>query len=217
MPRASGVSEDAEIEKSIAVALKSIVRPSQPALPADEPTPELDSTQTLRVLTDDELRDKAGIKWYAVELACSEQPANLQLMPRLEIFDEYQLYSVAATVDGRLFHMLRMGFFKDESAAQMVTAYMKSFFDGPKVARVSAAERERFSQRALKKKPQPEAAQAAKPAEAQQPPPAPIPKGVSFVEKPKDRRSTDRKRGDTSESAIRRMPENASIWKRLFK
>jgi len=106
--------------------------------------PELDSTQTIRALTTDELQDESQEKWYAIELAVSEQPVNLEAMPRLDIFEAYRLYSVATAGSGKITHSLRIGFFREEVSAEAVCGYLKTFFNSPSVVRISIAEHARF-------------------------------------------------------------------------
>jgi hypothetical protein len=106
--------------------------------------PELDSTQTIRALTSAELDDEQQEKWFAVQLAVSEQPVNLDAMPRLDIFEAYRLYSVATAGSGKIVHSLRLGFFKEAVSAEAVSGYLKTFFGSPTVVRVSVAEHARF-------------------------------------------------------------------------
>ncbi|HEX7114683.1 MAG TPA: hypothetical protein VF193_06095, partial [Steroidobacter sp.] len=138
---------------SPAAAASSTSRPtvtSQPVLSTppvnrpDLPAPELDSTQTIRALTSEELDDDQKEKWYAVQLAVSEQPVNLEAMPRLDIFEAYRLYSVATAGSGKIVHSLRLGFFKEDVSAEAVAGYLKTFFNSPTVMRVSIAEYQRF-------------------------------------------------------------------------
>lgn len=113
--------------------------------------PELDSTQTIRALTSAELDNEQQEKWFAVQLAVSEQPVNLDAMPRLDIFEAYRLYSVATAGSGKIVHSLRLGFFKEAVSAEAVSGYLKTFFGSPSVMRVSVAEHERFKDPPSKK------------------------------------------------------------------
>jgi hypothetical protein len=108
------------------------------------PLPELDSTQTIRALTVDELTDDAQEKWFSIQLAASEQPVNLDAMPHLDIFEAYRLYSVAGVSGGKIIHSLRLGFFREEVSAEAVSGYLKTFFPNPSVVRISIAEQARF-------------------------------------------------------------------------
>ena len=83
--------------------------------------PDLDSTQTIRALTSDELNDDSQEKWFAIQLAASEQPVNLDAMPHLDIFEAYRLYSVATAGSGKIVHSLRLGFFKEAVSAEAVS------------------------------------------------------------------------------------------------
>src|SRR5690606_40680811 len=108
--------------------------------------PDLDSTQTIRALTAEELNDETQEKVFAIELAASEQPVNLDAMPHLDIFEAYRLYSVASATGGKIIHSLRLGFFREAVSAEAVCGYLKTFFPSPTAVRVSAAEQERFKE-----------------------------------------------------------------------
>lgn len=115
-----------------------------PALVRDGSHPNLDSTQTIRALTNEELSEHAQDKWFAIQLAASEQPVNLDILPHLDIFEAYRLYSVATAGSGKIVHSLRLGFFKEAVSAEAVTGYLKTFFPSPSVLRISVAEQTRF-------------------------------------------------------------------------
>jgi hypothetical protein len=139
---------------------KKIETPAKPAAPvAAKPAPakagatvrdpalvhpNLDSTQTIRALTTEEMNDAAQEKWFAIQLAVSDQPVNLDAMPHLDIFEAYSLYSVATAGSGKIVHSLRLGFFKEDVSAEAVTGYLKTFFASPSVIRISVAEQARF-------------------------------------------------------------------------
>jgi hypothetical protein len=106
--------------------------------------PDLDSTQTIRALTSAELDDDTQEKWFAIQLAVSEQPVNLDAMPHLDIFEAYRLYSIANAGSGKILHSLRLGFFREAVSAEAVSGYLKTFFPSPSVLRVSVAENLRF-------------------------------------------------------------------------
>lgn len=106
--------------------------------------PELDSTQTIRALTNEEMSDASQEKWWSIQLAVSEQAVNLDAMPHLDIFEAYRLYSVASAGSGKIVHSLRLGFFREAVSAEAVTGYLKTFFASPSVLRISTAEHARF-------------------------------------------------------------------------
>jgi hypothetical protein len=143
--------------------------PAKPRQPATNPLarspyeshsrPDLDSTQTLRALTSAELESDQQEKWFAIQLALSEQPVNLDAMPHLDIFEAYRLYSVAIAGSGKILHSLRLGFFKEAVSAEAVGGYIKTFFASPTVQRVSVAEHARFKE-PLARKPAPFKAEA---------------------------------------------------------
>ncbi len=142
-----------------------VAKPLPPSLVVRDSSlahPNLDSTQTIRALTNEEMSDAAQDKWFAIQLAASDQPVNLDTMPHLDIFEAYSLYSVATAGSGKIVHSLRLGFFKEAVSAEAVTGYLKTFFASPTVLRISVAEQARF-----KDAPQPRRADAGRGAEEQ--------------------------------------------------
>jgi hypothetical protein len=107
--------------------------------------PNFETTQTLRPLTAVELQDGKALRWFAIQLAQSDESFDPEALPNLDIFSEYRLYSVAALDEGRVVHALRVGFFTEQSAAAAVAGYLASFYEKPVVKRISVAERTRFS------------------------------------------------------------------------
>jgi hypothetical protein len=105
-----------------------------------------DTTQTLRPLTPTELEDPLTLRWFVIQLSCSEEAFDPDSLPNLDIFSEYRLYSVASFDQGKLLHSLRVGFFSEESHAKAVAGYLGTFYANPTVKRVSTAERTRFAQ-----------------------------------------------------------------------
>jgi hypothetical protein len=90
------------------------------------------------------LEDKAP-RWYAIQLAVSEKPFDLEGVPKLDILSLYRLYSVAGLNQGRTVYALRLGFFSEETAAEAVAQYLAAYYGKPTVTRVAVAERERFA------------------------------------------------------------------------
>lgn len=105
---------------------------------------ELDSTQTIRALTNAELNDDSQEKWYSIQLVVSERPVNLDAMPHLDIFEAYSVYSIANAGSGKIVYSLRLGFFREEVSAEAVSGYLRTFFPSPSVIRISTAEQARF-------------------------------------------------------------------------
>ncbi|NLG74742.1 MAG: hypothetical protein GX535_00745 [Xanthomonadaceae bacterium] len=134
-------------------AAPTMAAPPKAAIQAKHP--DLDSTQTIRALTAEELNDETQEKVFAIQLAASEQPVNLDAMPHLDIFEAYRLYSVATAGSGKIVHSLRLGFFKEALSAEAVAGYLKTFFSSPTVIRISVAEQARFKDATLPKKPAP--------------------------------------------------------------
>jgi hypothetical protein len=139
------VSKMKAAQASAPAAIKAAVAPPPTAVrKVDGPPPDLDSTQTIRALTSEELKDDSQEKWFSIQLAVSDQPVNLDTMPRLDIFEAYRLYSVASAGSGKITHALRLGFFREEHSAEAVNGYLKTFFNSPTVVRISIAEQSRF-------------------------------------------------------------------------
>jgi hypothetical protein len=111
--------------------------------------PSLESTQTVRALTQLELEDDQASRWFAIQLSLAEDTFDPDTLPNLDIFSVYRLYSVAGIDQGRIVHALRLGFFTEEIAAGAVASYLAAFYDKPTIKRVSAAERERFAEQSL--------------------------------------------------------------------
>jgi hypothetical protein len=226
--------------------------PATPAAPAikrpvvifDAPVEDVDSTQTLRALTPLELNDDSQSKWFAVQLALSEDPVKVESLPHIDIFDEYRLYSISGIEQGKFLHSLRLGFFSSENSAQAVAGYLRASFDDAVIKRVSIAEHDRFAERKAKQEKKPETgavaerAPDAKRADVQPgavPPSTTASRGNGSSSKavrksrgsgdssPTGRHKTlgeqlyDEARDVAlSQSAIRRLPKNSSLWSRLF-
>ena len=112
----------------------------------DDAIPVLDSTLTIRALTRAEAEDPSRPKWFVVQLTSSEQPFNLDTMPKLDIFVAYNLYSVALMENSTIRHALRLGFFREQVAAEAVMGYLKTFFASASINQVSGSEHDRFAE-----------------------------------------------------------------------
>jgi hypothetical protein len=106
----------------------------------------LDSTQTVRAVSMDELYDSHRPKWYAIQLVVSDRAVNLDLMPRLEAFVAHRLYAVVGKQGNVQQFALRLGFFPDTESAQSICEGLRNYFASPSVVRVSDAEQTRFAQ-----------------------------------------------------------------------
>jgi hypothetical protein len=107
---------------------------------------DLDSTQTVRAVSMDELYDSHRPKWYAIQLVVSDRAVNLDLMPRLDAFVAHRLYAVVGKQGNVQQFALRLGFFPDTAAAQAICDGLSNYFASPSVVRVSDAEQARFAQ-----------------------------------------------------------------------
>ena len=126
------------------------VPPAGPVYKLNTPLPDLESTQTVRALTQLELNDEQASRWFVIQLSLSEDAYDPETVPNLDIFSVYRLYCVAGIDQGRIVHALRLGFFSEEIAASAVASYLAAFYDKPAIKRVSAAERQRFADQSLK-------------------------------------------------------------------
>jgi SPOR domain len=126
------------------------VPPAGPVHKLSTPLPDLESTQTVRALTQLELNDEQVSRWFVIQLSLSEDAFDPETVPNLDIFSLYRLYCVAGIDQGRIVHALRLGFFSEEIAASAVASYLAAFYDKPAIKRVSAAERQRFADQSLK-------------------------------------------------------------------
>ncbi|MGC2032513.1 MAG: SPOR domain-containing protein [Steroidobacteraceae bacterium] len=126
------------------------VPPPGPVHKLSTPLPDLESTQTVRALTQLELNDEQASRWFVIQLSLSEDAFDPETVPNLDIFSVYRLYCVAGIDQGRIVHALRLGFFSEEIAASAVASYLAAFYDKPAIKRVSAAERQRFADQSLK-------------------------------------------------------------------
>jgi hypothetical protein len=131
-----------------AVPTLSATVPRQAEQPSKH-VPSLESTQTVRALTELELEDDNASHWFVIQLSLAEETFDPDTLPNLDIFSVYRLYSVAGIDQGRIVHALRLGFFTEEIAAGAVASYLGAFYDKPTIKRVSGAERERFAEQSL--------------------------------------------------------------------
>lgn len=104
-----------------------------------------DSTQTVRTVTVLELRDPSQQKWFAVQLAVSDRPVNLETMPRFEVFAAHNLYAIQGRLGANACYALRLGFFTEQESAQTICTDLKAFYRSASVVRVSEAEQARFN------------------------------------------------------------------------
>lgn len=125
-------------------APKPNATPANVALEPKKPAPSIQSTQTVRALSELELQSDQASQWFVIQLSLSEQAFESETVPNLDIFSVYRLYSVAGIDQGRIVHALRLGFFAEGSAAAAVASYLSAYYDKPTVKRVSNAERDRF-------------------------------------------------------------------------
>jgi hypothetical protein len=126
--------------------------PAKPSVPQrvellPEPLPAVDQTQTVRALTSLELADEEPSQAFVIQLSVFDGDFRPGDVPNLSIFKEYQLYLSMGYEDSHVIQALRLGFFSEQTSAEMVAGYLKGFFEAPTVKRVSIAERERFSKR----------------------------------------------------------------------
>jgi hypothetical protein len=103
-----------------------------------------DSTQTIRAVTVRELRDPNQQKWFAVQLAVSDRPVNLETIPRFDVFEAHRLYAIQGRLGARTCYALRLGFFTEQQAALTICTDLQAFYRAASVVQVSEAEQVRF-------------------------------------------------------------------------
>jgi hypothetical protein len=130
------------------IALNKPLQLNKPAQ-LSKPVPTLDTTQTVRTLTQLELEGDQASGWFVIQLALAEEAFDPEALPSLDIFNAYRLYSVAGIDQGRIVHALRMGFFSEEVGARAVASYLAAYYENPTVKRVNMAERQRFADQRL--------------------------------------------------------------------
>lgn len=114
-----------------------------------------DSTQTIRAVTARELRDPTVQKWFAVQLAVSDRPVNLETLPRFEVFASWRLYAIQGRLGANACYALRLGFFSDQESARQICSDLKAFYRSASVVQVSAAEQVRFEKAPILEPPSP--------------------------------------------------------------
>jgi hypothetical protein len=190
---------------------------------------DLDSTQTVRALSESELYDSHQPRWYAIQLVISDRAINLDMMPRLDAFAAHQLYALAAKHETGTWHALRLGFFPDEESAETACEHLRTYFSAATTVRVSVAEQTRFAQRMAKPAPAPKpasrpaATSAAAPA-APTPPASPKPAKASGAESQTKKGKTlaqelleEAREVQLSRSGKKRTAEQSDSWiTRLF-
>ena len=67
-------------------------------------------------------------------------------MVKIALLVRFSLYSTLIVSARRKLYALRLGFFTEQAAAEAVTSYVRHYFDGSCVRRVSFAEQDRFAQ-----------------------------------------------------------------------
>jgi len=77
---------------------------------------------------------------FVVELARSATPFTPQGVPHLDLFGLYRLYHHLDGNDGQVCHSLRLGFFNEARAAEVIARYAAAYFESPVVAQISVIE-----------------------------------------------------------------------------
>jgi hypothetical protein len=85
-----------------------------------------------------------------VQLLVSAAPFEPGRIPRLDIFDLYRLYTDVTAIRGRVWHVLRLGFFKQARTARPIARYLASYFEAPTIVQVDEAEVVRSLQHGIK-------------------------------------------------------------------
>ena len=78
---------------------------------------------------------------FTINLFSTVTPIDLAKVPHISAFDGHQLYTTQATVDGKLWHRLRLGFFADAASAKEAITLLEASYPKAWVARASQQER----------------------------------------------------------------------------
>jgi hypothetical protein len=78
---------------------------------------------------------------FAVQLISATTEINLEQVPSLSIFRAHTLYRATGTREGRTWHCLRLGFFRDAISAKQVAYYVRAHFASVGVVPVTEPER----------------------------------------------------------------------------
>ena len=104
-------------------------------------TVTLSESQVLRVLEDGASVRGESANEYAVQVVWSESPIDIRLVPKSPMFTEYTLYPFRGVHRGHRGYGLRLGFFKEQYAAEQVAAFLRSDYEQALIVKVSAKER----------------------------------------------------------------------------
>jgi hypothetical protein len=77
---------------------------------------------------------------FVVELAKSARPFSPHSVPHLDLFGLYRLYHHLDGNDGHVCHSLRLGFFSEARAAEVIARYAAAYFESPVVAQIGVIE-----------------------------------------------------------------------------
>lgn len=77
---------------------------------------------------------------YAINLSSTVQPVDLREIDRNPLFDQYVLYTTSLELEGRLWHRLRLGFFKSAAEANRVKTQLQAVYPRLWVTRVPQLE-----------------------------------------------------------------------------
>jgi hypothetical protein len=101
----------------------------------------LSESQVLQVLEDGASVHGESASEHAVQVMWSETPIDIRLVPKSPMFTEYTLYPFRGVYRGHRGYGLRLGFFKEQYAAEQVAAFLRSDYEQSVIVKVSAKER----------------------------------------------------------------------------
>lgn len=91
---------------------------------------------------------------YAINLESSLSEIDLSSVPKREIFQTHSLYRTQSTLDGKIWHRLRLGFFPTEQAAKQILSEALKYYPQAWVTKAPHSDLKAAQQAAIKPSPQ---------------------------------------------------------------
>lgn len=87
------------------------------------------------------LNRTAKARPIAIQLKTTLRPIDIDALPDIEAFREFELYTTDHRAEGMVWHRLRLGFFADRESAKSVLGEVKRYFRGARLVGVGKKER----------------------------------------------------------------------------
>ncbi|MDX2315327.1 MAG: outer membrane protein assembly factor BamD [Gammaproteobacteria bacterium] len=144
IPKAEAAREDRTLAPAPSTGAPPTGAVALPPVAADETRPprapqQTPSTRTAASVAPTEAALEALP--FTINLYSTAGPIDLDKVPRIPAFGGRQLYTTQATVDGKLWHRLRLGFFLDTASAKAAIKALESSYPQAWAARATREER----------------------------------------------------------------------------